>query len=412
MSSEWLPIQPSEATANPQVWSAADGAVSLFAQSNVIEEIRAEVFRAAFGSSRAAVEVAGLLIGSRTPLGLEITGWLPIRCSWSLGPRFALTSREQATLTCMLDGLHLEVGPAGREPLGWFVSRINGDSAPSAFELELQNKSFHGHGNLFLVFQPKRDGTVRGAIYVFAGEHGLQVHAPLWQIEPALVPAAREPATNGLVAEDPRFARRNRGRTPATENSTEGVASGESAEPTAPLPPMRHGGFWDGVPHGVWHLLAGALLIVIALGGWLWLFRPETVRAHLPVWLSLPAAAPVENRLLLQAKSEPGRVAVRWNGTSEVLKNAARTQLVFEFDKEPAFVTLRAEQARRGAFETPVSESPRRVTMIVESPSGARMRESVEFAPTVPVPADLPIKKPQQSKRRRRNSRRSDPRAF
>jgi len=99
------------------VWAASDGAVRILASRPLLEEIRAAAYRARFGSRRAGVEIGGVLYGRRSPAGVELQGWTSIECGWSFGPSFRLTSREQGTLVCLLDGLTERLRSEGNEVL-------------------------------------------------------------------------------------------------------------------------------------------------------------------------------------------------------------------------------------------------------------------------------------------------------
>ena len=401
MSEKRTPAELENLEADQIVWAASNGAVRILASKPLLEEIRAAAYRARFGSRRAGVEIGGVLYGRRSLAGVELQGWTPIDCGWSFGPSFQLTSREQGTLVCLLDGLAERLRSEGNEVLGWFVSRIRGERAPTPSDIDLHQHFFSTTGSLLLALQPRREGDVWGSVHVYDSEsRQLAPCDPIWVIDPARLPAGdRNAASPAAVA------RRGRARTFSEDRQQPagdaipppGSLSTSAAQPPGAVrqtggsrtaaPLFQRGSAWDSVPHNVWLLLA--LGIVLAIGGaaWLWLFQSDVVRPLLLRWTSSATAPP--RSVALIATLDGDRLTVEWDGRSPVFLNPMSVQLVFEFAAaEPTRAPLRPDEAQRGYFTTLTSLPPSRISMIVIPSPGREFKQTVSFpAPQSEPPA-------------------------
>ena len=374
------------------VWAASGGAVRILASRPLLEELRAAAYRARFGSRRAGVEIGGVLYGRRSPVGVELRGWVSIDCAWSFGPSFHLSDREQGTLACLLDGLAERLSSEGNEVLGWFVSRIRGERAPTPSDIELHRQFFPTTGSLLLVLQPRREGDVWTTVHVYDGENRqLTPCDPMWVIDPALLPAGdRNAASPAAVG--------RRGRARASSEEWQQPADDAIPPPASGSPPAvrspaatrqprggraaaplsQLGGVWDSVPHNVWLLLALGIVLAIAGAAWLWLFQSDVVRPLLLRWTSSASAPP--RSVLLTAKLDRDRLTVEWDGRSPVFLNPMSAELVFEFAAaEPTTVPLRPDEGQRGYFTTLTSLPPSRVTMIVIPAPGREFKQTFSF---------------------------------
>ena len=409
MSEKRTPAELESLEADQIVWAASNGAVRILASKPLLEEIRAAVYRARFGSRRAGVEVGGVLYGRRSPVAVDLRGWVSIECDWSFGPSFHLSDREQGTLACLLDGLAERLRSEGNEVLGWFVSRIRGERAATPFDIDLHQHFFSTTGSLLLVLQPRREGDVWTAVHVYdSASRQLAPCDPLWVIDPAQLPAAERHAASSAAV-----ARRGRARTffderqqptgdailpPSPAFPAAARPSGNARQPRgsrAAAPLSQLGSAWDSVPHNVWLLLALGIVLTIGGAAWLWLFQSDVVRPLLLRWPSSASAPP--RSVLLTAKLDRDRLSVEWDGRSSVFLNPMSVELVFEFAAAPPTrVPLRPDEAQRGYFTTLTSLPPSRVTMIVIPAPEREFKQTVSFpaaesgAPAAPAAAAPP----------------------
>jgi hypothetical protein len=386
--------------ADQVVWASSDHAVRILATKQLLEEIRSAAYRARFGSRRAGVEIGGVLYGRRLLSGVELCGWASIDCGWSYGPSFTLTSREQGTLACLLDGLKEELRAQEFEILGWFVSRIRGDRVPAVFDSELHQRFFSTPGSLLCILQARREGDVWMAVHVYESENRRLIPCePFLVIDPALVPAGgpRTASRAAMVRQGAASSSQDDDRERIEDSAIQSLHSlSESvASPPADVGALRAaenaaedarpGSNWDSVPRGVWSLLA--LLIILTIGGaaWLWLFQSDVVRPILLRWTSSASVPP--RSFFLTARVDRDRLSVQWDGRSQAFLNPVSAKLVFEFATNgPTTVPLRPEEAQRGYFTTLTSLSPTRVTMIVTPAPGHEFSQTFFF----PAPENRP----------------------
>jgi hypothetical protein len=378
MISERPISSPDGATGGTSVWRSADGALRLTAPSALLAEICAETHRVHFGSAR-GTEMAGILFGRRTPAGMELAGWHPIRRDPSSGVSFTLTQRELGTLACLLDGLHDELHVSGHEVLGWFVTRMHAYSMPSRSDVELQRRFFATLGDLLLVVDPQRGGGTQFNIFLYAGaKEGLQPALPAWAFSappPGAEPAPPEPAP----VPPTRNGEREAGPPPdESAGSSEATALAAQRRLIAAMsvPRPRHG-LRDAVPYGVWHLLAGLTLIAIGAAAYLYLFMPDVVR---PVVAALTAGPRVDPRsVALTVQTSGDAVTVKWNGNAPVLQNAQSVRLVFDLSADAQTLLLTPGQAHGGVYQTKMRPAPLLVTLVVMPAQGERFRESCKL---------------------------------
>jgi len=382
------------------VWAASGGAVRILVSKPLLEELRSAAYRARFGSRRAGVEIGGVLYGHRSPAGVELQGWESIDCGWSYGPPFHLSSREEGTLACLLDGLSEQLRAQGNEVVGWFVSRVRGERVPAESDLELQRHFFAKPGSLLLVLQPHPEGDVWTSVHVYdSASRQLAPCDPIWVIDPARlqaggrkVAAAAAVDRQGHARESSDEERQPAGGAIAPPASNSATFPGSAARPPseagrpagsgAVAVRSGPGSIWDSVPHNVWRLFA--LGIVLAIGGaaWLWLFQSDVMRPLLLRWTSSASAPP--RSVSLRAKLDRDRLTVEWDGRSPVFLNPMSAELVFEFEAAgPTRVPLRPDEAQRGYFMTLTSLPPSRVTMVVIPAPGREFTQTFSF----PAPA-------------------------
>ncbi|MGD0580690.1 MAG: hypothetical protein ABSC08_17405, partial [Bryobacteraceae bacterium] len=293
---------------------------------------------------------------------------------------------------CLLDGLAEQLQAQGNEVVGWFVSRISGERAPTDSDADLHRHFFSTPDSLLLVLHPRREGDVWTEVHVYHSEsQKLAPCDPIWVIDPAPLPAVdrkagppsardrqghprassddqRQSADGAILAVAPLS------RTAARPPSDTGEPGGSSAAARR----SQHGSIWDSIPNDVWRLLALSIVLVIGCAAWLWLFQADVVRPLLLRWTSSASAPP--STISLTAKLDRDHMTVQWDGGSPVFLNPMSVQLIFEFvGAGPTTVPLRPDEAQRGYFATLTSLPPSRVTMIVIPAPGSQFTETFPF---------------------------------
>ena len=147
------------------VWNAPEVPVRVEYPLDIMEELRDLVCNDLQRLARGGTDAAGLLFGvTRGPV-IRILTWRPIsRSIEEQAARLAL--HDRAELVRVLSGAATDPAMHGMEPLGWFVSRIQGGTALTAPEVELYNNFFPNPWQVTLLLRRAPGGTARAGFFV------------------------------------------------------------------------------------------------------------------------------------------------------------------------------------------------------------------------------------------------------
>lgn len=181
------------------VWNAPEVPLRVEYPLEIMEELRALVCDDLQRLSRGGTDAAGLLFGvTRGPV-IRILAWREISRSSPEEQAARLALHDRAELVRVLSGAATDPAMRGMEPLGWFVSRVQGGTGLTVPEVELYNNFFPNPWQVTLLLRRAPGGTSRAGFFVREPGGFLRPDAsyrelliqPLRRMPRALVPSAR-----------------------------------------------------------------------------------------------------------------------------------------------------------------------------------------------------------------------------
>lgn len=158
-------LTPAPAAQEYESCAGPDNTIVEYA-NGVLDEIR---IRAAEGYQRmrhGGVEVGGVLFGNRTDGVLRILAVRPIECDHARGPRFVLSTRDEAGLAEMLASHADDSALAGLEPVGYYHSHTREEICLSEADMKIFNRFFPLPWQVALVVRPANLAPTRAGLFL------------------------------------------------------------------------------------------------------------------------------------------------------------------------------------------------------------------------------------------------------
>jgi len=155
-------------------WTAGPADRTLEYSNAVLDEIR---LRAAEGYQRmrhGGVEVGGVLFGARRDGVLRILAVRPIECEYASGPRFALSTGDEAALSDLLLASGGDAELAGLEPAGYYHSHTREEIRLSDADVRLFNRFFPRPWQVALVVRPANLAPTRAGFFFRAANGAIR----------------------------------------------------------------------------------------------------------------------------------------------------------------------------------------------------------------------------------------------
>jgi proteasome lid subunit RPN8/RPN11 len=181
-------LLPAPATQEFGSWTAGPRDLTIEYSNAVMDEIR---IRAAEGFERlrhGAVEVGGVLFGTRRDGVLRILAVQPIECEYSNGSRFVLSKSDETGLAELLLASSGDPRLAGLEPAGYYHSHTREEICLSQADVRIFNRFFPLPWQVALVVRPENHAPARAGF--FFREENLGVRTESSYCEFQLTPVA------------------------------------------------------------------------------------------------------------------------------------------------------------------------------------------------------------------------------
>jgi hypothetical protein len=147
------------------LWSAPECPNRVTIPAVILNEIRIQTVEAFYSVPRGGVEIGGVFFGVRTPDGVHIQAFRPIRCEYSTGPSFNLSVRDQLGLAGLLDAVATDPDLAGMTTVGWYHSHTRSDIFLSPNDLQLYSEFFPEQWQIAMILRPANLQPTRAALF-------------------------------------------------------------------------------------------------------------------------------------------------------------------------------------------------------------------------------------------------------
>ena len=439
-----MAVQPDRATVT---WSTPECPFSIECSSRVLDDIRLSVTDAFFSLPRGGAEIGGILLGAWQEGRLTISDYAALDCEHALGPSFTLSLSDETRLQELIRA----AGAAGARVVGWYHSHTRTGVLLSDTDLTIHNRFFPEPWQVALVVKPHTFEPMRGGFF-FRGPGGI-IHSsasyrefliepvPMRQVpravpmeppvqplrpvaagpivdvraEPEAPPAPAAPIVNVQAEpEAPPAApvspivdiRAEPAPQPAAAATVASQASVREAAPEAaaaaqlPIPSM-----FEHAQDRSWAWLKVLLAVVVLAAG---------VAAYVERDVWYPAAAsplhrppPEVNAASsgLNTVDAAGQLQIRWNPASTLVRTATGASLeIADGDPPSTVISLDTQHLASGVFTYARRSEHVDVTLVLDQPSGAKVRRVTSFLGQKP-PAPATANPAQPSKDREEMSR-------
>src|ERR1700733_4419629 len=158
-------------------WRVPEFHRSIEYPSEVMEEIRAFACDELINLSHGGDEVGGVLFGTRRDDLIRVLTWRPIACEHNQGESLKLSYNDRMNLAVQLEMARKNSDLKDLRPLGWFVSRLEGDVSLSASDLDIYSGFFPESWQVTLVICPQGGGRARAGFFVREADDKVQAEA-------------------------------------------------------------------------------------------------------------------------------------------------------------------------------------------------------------------------------------------
>jgi len=434
-----MAIQPDRATVT---WSTPECPFSIECSSRVLDDIRLAVTDAFFSLPRGGAEIGGVLLGAWQEGRLTISDYAALDCEHALGPSFTLSLGDEARLQ---DLIRTASGSGVGCVVGWYHSHTRSGVLLSDSDLTIHNRYFPEPWQVALVVKPHTFEPMRGGFF-FRGPAGI-IHSsasyrefpiepvPMRQVpkavpmEPPAQPPHR-PAPAGAIVD----VRAEPGARPAPAAPIVDVRA-EPEVPPAPAAPMvnvraepaAQSAHADTVAsrspvpetapdekpaapaqlpipsmfaHGqerswTWLKVLLAAGLVLAAGGAGFVVRD--------VWYPASASPAHQTPPEITAASSglntldaSGQLQIRWDPNSTPVRSATGASLeIADGDSPSTIIPLDTQHLASGVLTYGRRSEHVDVTLVLDQPSGTKMRQVTSFLGQKP-PAATPPASPAQ----------------
>ncbi len=159
-----------ETRVSNHVWHGADAEHAVLCTPELAGSIAAAAWDNFRRLARGGLEIGGVLLGRRTPAGLQLGEWIPIPCEHARGPAFLLSPADEAALKSVLAGA---AARNGVEVLGWFVSHGRSELAVTDADLDIFKRFFPEPWQVALILKPSMELSARARIGSLTGSETL-----------------------------------------------------------------------------------------------------------------------------------------------------------------------------------------------------------------------------------------------
>lgn len=365
------------------VWEVADKPVSIHLDFNVLDRLAMDIMRGFGAVPKRGAEVGGLLLGSIEHDGdktiVRIEDFHAVPCDHLKGPSYLLTEKDEARFRDAAQRVH-NAGEAGQQLVGYYRSHTRDGLGLSDEDVQLFEKYLGEASQIVLLVRPFATRTSTGAF--FFQENGGFRRESSYQEFPfkrrelgggASAPIRNFPTDATTVesipddqpAPDLREWVRNR----SAENRAERVrperqrSQPQTAAPAPPTAKTR----WVWIPLSFVFLIVG---VVVGFQTSLMLQRGEIERL-----------AAAQLTMGLTAKTEGGKVVVRWDRNSNIIQNAASGTLRILDGDFSKMVNLDTRQLQNGSVIYMSADNKVAFRLEVITNQKTTMSESTDYIP-------------------------------
>lgn len=364
------------------VWEVAGKPVSIHVDFNVVDRLAMDVMRGFGAVPKRGVEVGGLLLGSikkGESLVIRIEDFVPITCDYMRGPSYLLTENDEAKFR---DAVEQAKAAVGSEPrlVGIYRSHTREALGLADEDLERFETYCGDSAQIILLVRPFATRTSVGAF--FFQENGGFRRESSYQEFPfkrrdlgggASTPVrsfASELPTMGAVSDE------QQGPDLREWVKTRGGESKPSAprvekvrrEPSSPAVQFRSRWVW--IPLSFVFLIVG---VVVGFQSALMLNKNELQRG------TTNTVA-----LELSAKTENGKIVVRWDRASTAIHEAVSGSLRIMDGEYSKMVNLDSRQLQNGSVIYMNAENKVSFRLEVTTRQKTTITETVEYLPGKP----------------------------
>jgi proteasome lid subunit RPN8/RPN11 len=291
-----------------------------------------------FSLPHGGAEIGGVLFGTRVPGGVRILACCALECEYAFGPSFTLSERDRQRLERLLASEDLRA--EGWAPVGWYHSHTRSGIGLSARDLEIHERYFPDACDIALVVRPHALNPVRAGF--FFREPDGTFHSDASYQEFRLLPAPSLPPRRAVTRIPKAVAR------------------------PAPV----------ALPSPSWIGFAACALLMLALGLWLLMHRPE-------------AAGPPP-AVSLMAYDFDGQLQIRWDGAARRVRNAASGALEITDGGAKTLISLDPPHLRSGSVSYARQSARVDVRLLLTQPDAKAFEELTTFLGSAPPAEDPP----------------------
>jgi len=369
-------------TPEAATWSVPQCPFTVQYSTRVLDDIRLAVVDAFYSLPRGGAEIGGILLGNARPDKVSISGYLPLDCEHALGPSFTLSERDEQQLRDLLNSP--ECLRRESRSVGWYHSHTRSEINLTEADLDLYRRFFPESWQVALLLKPHTFLPTRAGFFFREAGGAIQSSASYreFELDPLPMRPPREtPAPAPAPAPLP-------GATVAnSEAPADPPAASPAAEtdvPEAELPKFLRNKQEERSWRGIKRILAVATGLALGCIGFatreLWLY-PVLPVVH-------PSSVLGSGVFGLSTVEFQGQLQVRWNPYAPKVRKASSALLeILDGSNIPHGVFLDANHLSSGVFTYARQSERVDVSLVVQQPNGAKIRETTTFLGPKPLTA-------------------------
>lgn len=362
------------------IWEVAGKPVSIHLDFNVLDRMAMDVMRGFGAVPKRGAEVGGLLVGSFDLSGdklvVKIEDFVPITCDHLKGPSYLLTEKDEARFRDAVNRIK-QSGEGEPKLVGYYRSHTRDGLGLSDEDIQLFERYLGDASQIVLLVRPFATRTSIGAF--FFQENGGFRRESSYQEFPfkrrdlgggASLPvrnfASEATAVETISEEQPGPDLREWVKTRGGD-SRGSSARVERLRPQPASTPAQFRSKWVWIPLSFVFLVVG---VVVGFQSAMMLNRGD---------IDLSAASVLN--LGLSAKSESGKVVVRWDRNALAIQNASSGTLRILDGDFSKMVNLDTRQLQNGSVIYMSAENKVGFRLEITTHQKTMVSESTEYAP-------------------------------
>lgn len=170
---------PSRDLSKDSVWlDGSQGIVELSWRAGTLQQIRTFVGSTYISRSGKGDDVGGILLGRRDGDNTQVLTWRPIVRGKDATSHFYLNSKEEQSLSKLLQSVKSDSSLENMEVLGWFRSRTKGEPILEEHDIKFHEQFFDKPAQFAMVVRPSHQRPAAAALFVRNSKNEFDRHNP------------------------------------------------------------------------------------------------------------------------------------------------------------------------------------------------------------------------------------------